>query len=308
MVVIRWVHPVDMDLRELTWYAALAATENMTATAAELHVSQPTLSRALARLERQLGVKLFDRHQNHLRLNKYGAIFQAHVLRAISELERGSERIESLVDPERGVVSIGFMHDFGGWLVPQMLSRFRDLAPHVTFELSEGAADAVTDDVRHGRVDIGFAGPAPVADDLEWVGLGFEDLRVAVPLDHRFAEREMVTLHELAVEPMVALRAGTGLRLEVDRMFDEAGVTPRISVETTVLSTLTSLVEIGMGVAIIPESEQANRARKSIVTVPLEGPVSRISYGAVSRLGGPGGLAARRFRAFVQKQRYAAGE
>src|ERR687891_2674828 len=134
----RW-RGVTMELRELEWFTTLAETEHMTEASLCLNVSQPTLSRALARLERKLGVKLFDRHHNGLRLNKYGEIFQAHALRAMSELDRGEERIVTLVDPERGSVSLGFVHSFGGWLVPDLLHRYRKLAPSTSFELRGGA-------------------------------------------------------------------------------------------------------------------------------------------------------------------------
>lgn len=155
-----------MELRELQWFTTLAETEHMTEASLRLNVSQPTLSRALARLERKLGVNLFDRHQNRLRLNKYGEIFQAHALRAMHEIDRGEERIATLVDPERGLVSLGFLHSFGGWLIPDLLNRYRKHAPHTSFELRGGASDAVVDDVRQGSVDIGFVAPEPAADDV----------------------------------------------------------------------------------------------------------------------------------------------
>jgi LysR family transcriptional activator of glutamate synthase operon len=129
-----------MQLRELEWFNTLAETESVTAAALQLHISQPTLSRALARLERRLGVQLFDRHQNRLWLNKYGEIFQAHARQAMSELDRGEERIATLVDPERGSVSLGFGHSFGGWLVPDLLERYRRLAPSTSFQLRGGAS------------------------------------------------------------------------------------------------------------------------------------------------------------------------
>ena len=111
-----------MQLRELEWFTTLAETEHMTEASLRLNVSQPTLSRALARLERKLGVKLFDRHRNGLQLNKYGEIFQAHAVRAMNEIDRGEERIATLVDPLRGSVSLGFVHSFGGWLIPDLLN------------------------------------------------------------------------------------------------------------------------------------------------------------------------------------------
>jgi DNA-binding transcriptional LysR family regulator len=300
---MRLVHNPSVELRELEWFTTLAEVENMTVAAARLNVSQPTLSRALARLERKLGVKLLDRHRNRLQLNKYGEIFRTHALRAIKELERAEERIATLVDPEQGTVSVGFLHDFGGWLVPDLLRRYREVAASVTFELRSGTADVVVDDVRQGRVDIGLVAPAPVADDLEWIPLGREQVCVAVPVGHPLATRDRVALAELQDEPMVALRVGAGLRQVNDRLFREAGIAPHIAVETTELATLRALVEAGLGVAIIPAPQRLNRAPRAIANVPLGDGEASVSFGAITRPGGPGGHTARRFCRFVAGER-----
>ncbi|MEV7739730.1 LysR family transcriptional regulator [Streptomyces sp. NPDC088921] len=286
-----------MELRELGWFVTLAETEHVTIAAARLHISQPTLSRALARLERKLGVQLFDRHQNRLHLNKYGELFRAHAVRAMNEIAQGEERITTLVDPERGVVSLGFLHSFGGWLVPELLTLYHGIAPSTSFELTGGAADAVVDDVRKGRVDIGFVAPRPVADDVEWVPLGREVLCLGVPPGHESEERGEIAVADLADEPMVALKVGYGLRHVMDRLFREAGVTPRIMIEVTELSTLRALVSAGMGVALVPAPQPGHVSTTR--TIPLTDEGAFRSYGAVARRYGPSGRAARRFLDFV---------
>ena len=293
------LQPYDaaMELRELEWFTTLARTEHVTSAAAELNISQPTLSRALARIERQLGVQLFNRQQNRLRLNMYGEIFRAHAERAMSELARGEERIRTLVDPERGVVSLGYVHSFGGWLVPDLLDRYRSVAASTTFELHGGPADGVVDQVRKGRIDIALVAPRPAAEDLMWILLGREDLQLGVPPGHPLADREVVSIAELAGVPLVALKAGYGLRHVMDQLFHEAGVTPTIAIEVTELSTARALVAAGMGVTVVPSAQPGQVSAHP--TVPLSDRGAFRHYGAVARLNGPGGHAARRFLAFV---------
>lgn len=290
-----------MEMRELEWFTTLAETEHMTEASLRLNISQPTLSRALARIERKLGVKLFDRHRNGLRLNKYGEIFRAHALRAMSEIDRGEERIVTLVDPERGSVSLGFVHSFGGWLIPDLLNRYRKLAPSTSFELRGGACDAVVDDVRQGSIDIGFVAPEPVGDDLHWIPLGREPLRLGIPPGHVFEGRDHVAIADLAHEPMIALRAGFGLRQVTDRLCREAGFTPRVEIEVTELSTLHALVAAGMGVAVVPAPGPGDTPGPAIRGIPFSDPTAFRHYGAVIRRGGPSGLAARRFLKFVAR-------
>jgi len=275
-----------MQLRELEWFNTLAETESVTAAALQLHISQPTLSRALARLERRLGVQLFDRHQNRLWLNKYGEIFQAHARQAMSELDRGEERIATLVDPERGSVSLGFGHSFGGWLVPDLLERYRRLAPSTSFQLRGGASSAVVDDVRRGNVDIGFVAPEPVADDLDWMPLGHEDLCLTIPPGHAFEGWDQVAIADLADVPMVALAVGHGLREVTDRLCEEAGFSPRIEMEVTELSTLRALVAAGIGVAVVPAPRRGDTSGPAGVGIPFSDPTAFRRYGAVTRRNG----------------------
>lgn len=286
-----------MEVRELEWFVVLARTENVTNAATQLHVSQPTLSRALARIERQLGVKLFDRNQNRLRLNKYGEIYRAHAVRAMKELTQGEERIRTLVDPERGVVSLGFLHSFGSWLIPSLLDKYHVAAPLTSFELEGGAADAIVEAVRSGRVDVGFVAPRPNAEDLAWVPLGRELLCLEVPPNDEFAGRDSISIAEIATRPMIALGPSYGLRHVVDRLFDDAGLTPRISIEATELSTLRALVRHGSGIAIVPVPPVDQQT--PTVTIPISDANAFRFYGAITRNYGPTGSAARAFLDYV---------
>jgi LysR family transcriptional activator of glutamate synthase operon len=289
-----------MELRELEWFITLAGTENVTAASAHLTVSQPTLSRALARLERKLGVQLFDRHHNRLRLNKYGEIFQTHAVRAIDEIERDEQRIATLVDPDRGVVSLGFLHSFGGWSIPDLLNRYRGLAPSTSFELRGGASDAVVDDVRQGRIDIGFVAPEPAADDVDWMLLGREELCLGIPPGHALEGRDRVAIADLANEPMVALKPGYGLRSVTDRLCRDAGFSPRIEFEVTELSTLRALVAAGMAVGVVPAPQPGHAP--TTLSIPFSDPTAFRPYGVVTRRNGPASHAAKRFLNFVAGQ------
>src|SRR5215510_6924251 len=114
-----------MDLDELHWFVALAEIEHVTDAAAELGVSQPTLSRALGRFEAQVGTPLFDRVNRRLRLNPYGHIMLEHARRSIAEMQSAIDRIDALRDPDTGRVRLAFLHSLASWYVPEQLRRFR---------------------------------------------------------------------------------------------------------------------------------------------------------------------------------------
>src|SRR5699024_9579264 len=129
---------------------------------------------------------------------------------------------------------------------------YRTIAPATTFELVGGAMDSVVDAVRDGRLDVGFVAPEPAGIDVTWVPLGRELLCLEVPEGDELEGRVEISIAEIAERPMLALGQEYGLRHVVDRLFEDAGVAPRISVEATELSTLKALVRHGSGIAIVP--------------------------------------------------------
>ncbi|MFJ2755173.1 LysR family transcriptional regulator [Nocardioides sp. NPDC087217] len=294
-----------MEIRELVWFTTLAETQHVTLASERLNVSQPTLSRALARLERRLGVRLFDRRQNRLHLNKYGEIFRAHALRAANDMSLAEDRIRSLVDPESGLISLGFLHSFGGWLVPGLMSGYLAEVPRARFDLRGAAADTVVDDVRHGRADVGLVGPQPVADDVAWFALGREDLCLSVPRNHQLARRKSVRIEELAAEPFVVLQPSYGLRQVGDRLCHRAGFQPNIVCETTELTTVIALIAAGIGIALTTTNQTHTSGQDAVAEVPIEDVDAFREYGLVSRPGGPTGQAAQRFLEFAKSSRYA---
>ncbi len=150
-----------VHLEELEWFVALAETEHVTEAAAELGVSQPALSRALARFEAHVGTPLFDRVNRRLRLNPYGQIMLEHARRSIAEMQSAVERIDALRNPDTGRVRLAFLHSLASWYVPEQLRRFRESAPGIAFDLFQGPAHEITQRVLGGQSDIAITSPRP---------------------------------------------------------------------------------------------------------------------------------------------------
>ncbi|MGW6989748.1 LysR family transcriptional regulator [Streptomyces sp. NPDC054946] len=289
-----------MEIRELQWFVALAESEHVTSAAERLNITQPTLSRALARLEKRVGVPLFDRRQNRLHLNKYGEVFRAHAVRAISEIDRAEQRIATLIDPDTGTIALGFLHSYGTWLIPGLLAGYHRIAPATTFELRGSAADAVVDGVRRGRLDLGVTSPRPADEALRWTPLQDEQLVLLVPAEHRLASRDRVQVAELATESFLALQPEFGLRQVADRLCEAAGFTPRIVMESTELSTLRSLVASGLGVAVVPARGDVTAHHGRTVSVPLADPGAFRTIGVIVPAGGPRAEVVARFYDYIR--------
>lgn len=243
-----------VQIEELRWFAVLCETGNVGRAAAELGLSQPGLSRALARLEAELGAPLFDRNGRVLALNRYGEAYLAHARRVLSEVEAGRRAVAELASPESGVVAMAFLHTVGTWLVPRLLLTFRAEHPGVRFHLIQGGSATNLAALEQGEVDLVITSPRPVGTKLAWRPLRRERLYLAVPVGHRFAGRQRVRLAEAAAETFVANKPGTGLRESSETLWQEAGISPTIAFEGDDVATLRGMVAVGLGVAVLPRA------------------------------------------------------
>jgi LysR family transcriptional activator of glutamate synthase operon len=234
------------------WYVTLAELQHVTAAAEQLHMAQPTLTRMLSRLEKRLGVALFDRRGKRLSLNSYGRIFYDHARRAQLELDSARRAIDDLANPAISEIRLGFLSSFGTTVVPQLIAGFTAASRRVTFTLQEGAAEAIADLVESDAVDIGVVSPRPQQPNLAWRSLFRQRLGVAVPHDHPLAGVPAVSMTDLTNEPFVTMHPGFGMRRLLDELCAAAQFQPRIVLESANLTTAAGLVAAGLGISLVP--------------------------------------------------------
>jgi LysR family transcriptional activator of glutamate synthase operon len=257
-----------MELRDLEAFAAAARFGNFGQAAEARFMSHSGLSRAVGRVEAELGVPLFDRVGRVVRLNRFGEIFLARVEEAFRALDTGWSEITDAVDPNRGIVTLAFMPTIGPTLVPRLLRAFREDHKNVRVQLFQGGAGEILSMLQDGTVDVCLIAPDPELPEIEWVPLWREPFLLSVPADHELAGRSQVTLKELEGVPVVALRHGFGIRQITDTLLDEAGVRPKIVFEAADVPTVRGLVAAGLGVAILPPSPE-----KHSEGLPVEIPI-----------------------------------
>ncbi|WP_329118141.1 LysR family transcriptional regulator [Streptomyces sp. NBC_01465] len=252
----------------LAYFEAVARHEHVTRAAHELAVPQSTLSRAMVRLEADLGVALFARKGRTVSLTPAGRTFLTTVERALAEVERAADSVRADADPATGKVAFGFLHTMGSETVPALIRAFRADHPGVRFQLVQNYGEAMLERLRAGTLDLCLTSPLPDAPDLVARRLDEQRLRLVVPDDHRLATRKRVRLSEAADETFVTLEPGYGLRRITDDLCTEAGFKPRIAFEGEEAETLRGLVAAGLGVALLPPPAVA---RPGVVELSVTG-------------------------------------
>jgi DNA-binding transcriptional LysR family regulator len=241
-----------VDLQVLRHFQAVAGGATVTDTAAEAHLTQPALSRALRKLEREVGAELFQRVGRALRLTPAGRVFAEHVTAVLERYDRGVREVADLVDPEGGLIPLAFLHTFGTWLVPPLLSTFRERFPQARFELRQHGEAGLYEELLAGSVDLVITSGDPGDPLIDWRRLLVEPLYLAVPAGHRLAGRKRIRLAEAVAETFIVLRPGYALRDTTERLCAEAGFNPRIGFEGDEVETLRGLVTAGLGVSLLP--------------------------------------------------------
>jgi DNA-binding transcriptional LysR family regulator len=257
-----------VDEQALEVFLTLSETENTRDAAALLRVNQSNVSRALARLEAELGAELFTRRGRRLELNRVGAAFRADALRVVEGFESGRRHLRQLTGPG-ATIRLGFLQSAALWAIPRLVGSFRAGSPDSGFELRQGFARDLYGWIAADELDVAFVtAPGPTRSGFGWRRLVEQRLAVAVPLGHRLAGRAGVAASDLDEEDFVAFARSTELRTVIDPMLAEAGASVRIAFESSEIDTIRGLVGVGLGVSIIPEP--ARRVDGDIAYVPLE--------------------------------------
>ena len=241
-----------MEWHQLEYFKTVARMQHVTHAAKGLSISQPALSRSIAKLEEELGFPLFDRSGKGIVLNRYGQIFLQHVERGMQEITVGKQVIQDLLHPDHGSVSLSFLHSLGSNLVPGLISKFLTNHPDIQFKLYQNATKFLLDQLDAGEIDLCLCSPVGTREKIEWQPLFAEELFVIVPAEHRLAKRSAIELNEIKDEPVVTFKQDYGLRILADQFFKEAGLSPFITFEGEEIITVAGLVEAKLGVALIP--------------------------------------------------------
>jgi DNA-binding transcriptional LysR family regulator len=241
-----------VDTEALRWFQQVADGVTVTEVSDLEPVTQSGVSRALARLEEEIGTPLLRRSGRRLRMTQAGTVFKRHVDAMLHHLDDGIAAVNELLDPDTGTVALAFQQSLGTWLVPDLVRGFRAAHPAVRFRLTQVRDELHAPALDDGRADLEIGTRSHRNPALHTRPLALEPLRLALPRDHRLAGHEGVHLAEVSDSPFVSLRPDSALRKLSDDLCEQAGFRPIPVFEGDDLSTVRGFVAAGLGVAIIP--------------------------------------------------------
>ncbi|MFJ9615797.1 LysR family transcriptional regulator [Streptomyces noursei] len=245
-----------MELQQMRYVVAVAETGGFTRAAERCHVVQSALSHQIARLEKELGARLFHRTSRSVRLTAAGEAFVPVARQALQAAERARAEVEAVTGEVRGRLAVGAISTVSALDLARELGAFRAAYPKVQVSLQMEMSDPLLERVREGALDVAFVGLVPGARTIgvrEKV-LARGELVAVVPPEHPLAGREWTTLGRVARETLVDFTAGSAARRQREEAFRAAGLTAEVAFEVTTVEFLAELVRAGLGVGMVPEA------------------------------------------------------
>jgi len=262
---------MNLELRQLRYFVAVAEELHFGRAAARLHMTQPPLSQAIQGLEELLGAALFERDRRSVLLTHAGAALLPEARRLLAQAADLPELVRAAAAGETGRIALGFVSSADYSLLPPFLRNYRAAFPQVQIGLQEATTDVQIEDLLHQRIDAGLVIP-PLSEraraELDYMKLLEEALVLAVPAG--LTAEAPLSLRDAPRLPLIIFPRliAPALYDAILGCFTAAGLTPEIGQQAIQMQTIVSLVSAGMGLALVPQS-LSNLRRPGVDYRPL---------------------------------------
>ena len=241
-----------MEMHQLRYVVAVARTGNFSRAAEQCHVSQPSLSQQIQKLEAELGGRLFDRMKREAKPTPQGEAFLRHAVRVLEEVDAARREAKDATDLLSGTVAIGVLPTIAPYLLPGVMSGFTENFPGVEVIIQEDTTAHLIKLLLAYEIDFALASQ-PIQDPrLEVRELFAEELLLALPPGHPLTRKRTVCVADLEKERFIVMKEGHCLGDQVLQFCTRRDLRANISFRSTQLETIQSLVRAGFGVSFVP--------------------------------------------------------
>lgn len=244
------VTAMDMNLQKYLSFVKTAEYGSFTKAAEILNYTQSGISRMIADLEKEWGITLFERSKNGVKPTSDGVKLLPYARNLCADFEKLKMQVDELNGLQSGLIRIGTFSSVATHWLPNIIKEFQKDYPNIDYELLLGDYDEIEEWVHTGRVDCGFL-RLPTHTDLETVFLERDKLMAIIPENHPLRECERFPVSALCNEPFMLLEKGA--KAEISEIFERNNLTPNVKFTTWDDYAVMSMVESGLGIAILPE-------------------------------------------------------
>jgi LysR family hydrogen peroxide-inducible transcriptional activator len=241
-----------MEMHQLRYVVAVARAGNFSRGAEQCHVSQPSLSQQILKLEEELGERLFDRMKREAKLTPHGEAFLHRALKILEEVDSAKREASDAQKLLRGRLIVGVLPTIAPYLLPEVLVAFAEKFPRVEIVVQEDTTARLLKLAQAYEIDFALAS-RPIQDQrMEVKDLFTEELRLALPVGHRLTRKRTVRLADLEKERFIVMKEGHCLGDQVLNFCERRDLSPTVRFRSAQLETVQALVRSGVGISLVP--------------------------------------------------------
>ena len=241
-----------MEPKILKYVMTLAIEKNFTKAARKLHLAQPSLSYQITKLEKELGIRLFNRENVQVLPTYAGKVFISHAIQIIDQFQQLRNEITDVAEMKKGQLVIGSLASSGAHLLPKTISEYKKQFPGIDLVLVEDTSDNLQLMLSSGQVEIALMSMPITNDELAMEIIMEEDILLAVPQHHWLSNQDEVDLLDCKDEPFIFIKEGNNYRTNTHDLCTQSGFEPKIVFESVYINTCQSLVTAGVGLTFVP--------------------------------------------------------
>ncbi|MGC2625975.1 MAG: LysR family transcriptional regulator [Candidatus Udaeobacter sp.] len=282
-------------MHQLRYVVAVSRAGNFSRAAAQCHVSQPSLSQQILKLEEELGERLFDRMKREAKLTPHGEAFLPRAIKILEEVDAAKREASDAHGLLRGRLIIGVLPTIAPYLLPQALAEFAGKFPGVEIVVHEDTTARLLKLAQAYEIDFALAS-RPIQDPrMEVKDLFTEELRLALPRGHRLTRKRTVRVADIEKEPFIVMQEGHCLGDQVLNFCERRDLKPRVNFRSAQLETIQALVRSGVGISLVPAMAARGERKDSPEYRSLPAPRPERKIVAVWPRQRPPGRAAKEF-------------
>ncbi|RKD73471.1 DNA-binding transcriptional LysR family regulator [Sinobaca qinghaiensis] len=271
-----------MDIQHLKYFSEVARQLNFTKASAALHISQPSLSKAIKHIEEEIGVPLFYRYSKKLELTDAGKAVLVNAKKVLESFDNMNEELSDIIELKKGEIRIGIPPIIGAAFFSQLVSRYKEAHPSIELLLTEVGTKSIKQGVDEGTLDIGLICNLPVEQqNFEMEKLLKDPLMLIVPAGHKFDGRSSVAVDELAEERFILYRNDFSLYDRIIEECEQHSFSPNIVCESSQKDFMVDMVEATLGVALLPSRICRDIHQKQITAIPLHDSSLHLELGMI---------------------------
>lgn len=260
-----------MDIKQLHYFIAVSEQMNFSKAAERLHISQPSLSNAIKKLEQEIGSPLLERNTRNLQLTEAGELLFERAKVIVKNMEVLKIEMDEVIVHGTRDITIGVMESIKHWL-PKVIANYKKDYPHMKIHLVDIlGSKRVKKSLKSYKTHVIITNQLMDDPELEVQTLYEERLVAVLPLHHPLAQKDTLTISDICEEPFIISTEGFQTRRDILTSFEQAGKNINIQFEIERFETAVSLVREHLGVTILPENYLQGPTAKTIVKKEIEG-------------------------------------